>query len=95
MKAVPTADIASEEGTVVIAKKIHYVDPLSKVSECYDRFTKLLQTTRGSSESLKKFESRFNTLVCRSNDTSDTKAPLLPEALVSFMLLTKSNIENN
>ena len=95
VKAIPTADITSMEGAVIIAKKIHKVDPLSEVSECYDRFTKLLQTTRKSSESLKAFESRFNALVCRFNDTSDTQAPLLPESLVSFMLLANSNIDNN
>lgn len=77
---------------MAVAKAIHKTDPLAVIADSFAKFNQLLQTARENQESLKNFESRFDAVVCRFNDTA--RGNNLPSSLVSFILLANSDIEN-
>ena len=93
VKQVDGELIRSDEGAMAIARAMHKQDPLSVISDTYQKSSQLLQTTRGDQESFKNFESRFQAQVCRCNATSSSVK--LPESLVAFVLLNNSRAENN
>lgn len=45
VKRIPVDVFTSDDGALAVANEIHKVDPLSKVAECYERFTRLLLAT--------------------------------------------------
>lgn len=76
-----------------MAEAIHKTDALSKETNVYERFSAVLATKRGDSESLKNFETRFDPQMPKLHSvTGENK---FPEFLVSCTLLNNSNIEKN
>ena len=55
-KKVSDEDLHSANGAMEIETCIYGLDPLSVISETYQKFSMVLNTVRGASESYKKFE---------------------------------------
>lgn len=87
--------LKADNGAELLARLIHKVDPLSRVTDCYEIFLKLVHTTRGANETLRNFESRFQAQACRLNDVSHSSTTLLPDSLVSIILLSNRKNKNN
>ena len=68
-------------------------DSLTVVSNISQQFLKLLNTKRGSTETIKNFEARFNAQVSKFKASADETK--LPEAPVSFMLIANADIHNS
>lgn len=91
-KKVPTATIQSAQDALAIAKAIHKVDPLSTISDTFQKFSTVLHTIRGNTESLRNFESRFEANICSYK--SAASGAKLPGALTAFILLSNANLED-
>lgn len=85
-------ELTSENGALILAKAVYKVDTLSKVTKIAEQFNKLLSTTRGDSENLKGFESRFEAQLCTFNEACGQD--VLPEALIALLLMNNAKIEN-
>lgn len=92
-KKVSDELIQSEAGALAIAKAIYKCDPLSAITDTFSKFTSVLQTSRGSNETFRNFESRFDAAVCSYNSAAPSAK--LPESLVAFILIGNSDIDDN
>eukprot|EP00171_Calliarthron_tuberculosum_P001315 IDg1315t1 len=91
-KGIPSSDIQSPTGTAAIVRAVYKRDPLTVVSEVYYDFLSLLNLKRGSNESFKGYESRFEAQVSKFNAHSQKFT--VPEALTAFMLLANSGVDS-
>ncbi len=78
--------------TESIVQAVYKPDPPAAVSDVYQDFLEVINAKRGSNESFKNFESRFEAQVAKFNSHSESSK--LPEALVAFMLLANSNVDS-
>ncbi len=81
------------DGVQKIVHCIYQRDALSVVSEAFKSFNHLWNTRRGSTETMKNFESRFSAHVAKFNSISTTTK--LPECITALMLLANSAIDDN
>lgn len=89
---ISDSDIQSNNGSKVVVYAIYKREARSVVSDVYQNFMSLLNTPRGSTETFKNFESRFDAQISKLNASSGSVQ--LPEALTALMLLANSSIEN-
>lgn len=89
---ITDAQLVGEESVALIVGAIYKRDALSVVSEAYKTFNLLLNTRRGNSENMKKFESRFSAQVAKFNSISNTTK--LPDCLTALMLLSNASIDD-
>ena len=86
-------EIMSEDGALIIAKTIHKVDPLSAVTDAFQKFQQVLNTKRGQTETFRNFEQRFDSVTCKYN-AANPNSPL-PSSLTAFLLLANSGCDEN
>lgn len=92
LREVPNTIIESDNGTKAIVEYVYKRDALFNVSDVYQNFMTLMDFKRGSAETFRNFESRFEGQVSKFNAHSDTsKIPTSPTAL---MLLANSNVDS-
>ena len=76
-----------------IARAIHKSDSLSWVNGAFRKFQDLLSVTRGSTESMINFESRFDAALCRLNAVC--KDSQLPDTIFAFLVLSHAHIDTS
>lgn len=92
-KGVPDSVIKSEDGAEAIVKAIYKRDALTVVSEVYQNFVAVFDTTRDWTETFKSFESLFDAQLPKFNASSPTTK--LPHALTELMLLANSALDSS
>ena len=92
-KKVSDSEIQSAGGARAILNAVYKRDALSTVSDVYQDFMNLLNLKRGTTESFRNFESRFEAQISKFNAHSDSSK--LPASLTAFMLLANSNVDSS
>ena len=92
-KKIPSTTIQSIEGASQIVKAVYKRDPLAVIRDVDQTFQQVMSTKRGLNESFKNFESRFEAQVSKYNSLSTESQ--LPNALVTFMLLSNANVDSS
>lgn len=80
-KKIPETSIKSGAGASAVIDAIYKRDPLAVVGNVFQVFLEVLHTKRGSTETYKNFESRFEVQVSKFNSLSKTSH--LPDSLIS------------
>lgn len=79
-----------KDGALAIAKKINKLDPLSVVSDAFNKI-QAVSTVRGGSETFCRFESRSDAAVWKHHAVcKDAKSAT---ALLAFLLLLKAQLD--
>lgn len=76
-----------------ISKCIYRLEPLSVINEAYPKFSMVLNTAGGNTESCKNLEQRFDSKVCSYNLAAPSSQ--LQESIMAFLLSGNANIDNN
>ena len=93
VKKLSEEDIMGNDGALRIARVIYKTDPLTVLTYSFSKFQSLLNTRRGSIETFRNFESRFDAAVSSFNAASPSAK--LSQSLVAFLLLANAAVDDN